>query len=308
MPIQAAGFFLCAVFFCANALSQPLQNESGAYRITLEDISKTISRGEQPGLKVDIYEAEKKKVESKWSKAIRKETKSKVANVNNEISIHGTLLKQISLKPLNVYSIINQYDDHIELNAFFESENSFLTKEKHETEYLAARKFLRDFAVEAYREVVQMQIKTEEKKLSSLERELDDLVKENDKLHKKINEEKRSIDNAKEKIVTSELDQERVKKQVQEQKMQVSQIISNHSSKEVVKEAEKKLKNWEAEVAKLEKQEDSLHRDINKSEAAIREAERGISANGQAMQLKQNEITRQKQVVYNYQKKWESIK
>jgi len=306
--MKALNSMAVILFLLFNSLvAEAQQNEFGAYAVTVDDITKTISKGPQPGFKVDVYQAEKKEIENQWSRAIRQDTKSKVENLNNELFITGTILKSISVKPVNVYSIINQYEDHIELNAFFE-DSIFLTKEKSETEYLAARKFLRDFAVEAYREAVQKEVKAEEKKLSDLESDLDNLAKENDKLHKRINEKERSISSDKDKIATSELDQERVRKLVQAQKGEVSNVKATGSSEEVVKAAEKKLKELESEVSKLEKQEDNLHKDIDKSQAEIREAQRNISDNEHSMELKRGEITKQKEVVYARQKKLESIK
>ncbi len=156
--------------------------------VVIEDITKAISRGEQPGFRVRIYQAEKKEIDNAWSKVIRNDTKSKVENVNNEFSIIWTNLKDISQKPINVYAIINPYQTYVELNAFFELDSVFITKASNETEYLAARKFVRDFAIEKYREALAAEIKTEEKKLSDLEGDLDKFVKENDNLHKKISE------------------------------------------------------------------------------------------------------------------------
>ena len=308
MKIIAAFLKATLLFTAIQSSAQPRQNDFGAYEVTVEDITKIMSKGQQPGFRVDIYQAEKKDVENTWSKLIRNETKSKAENVNNELFIPGTYLKYISGKPLNVYTIINQYEDHLEVNAFFELDSVFLTKENHETEYLAARKFVREFAVTCYRIGVAEEVKKDEKKLDGLEEQLDNLTNENDRLHKKISEENRNIDNDKEKIATSELDQERVSRQVQSDKEQLAASKSANAGEEVIKTAEKKLKDSENELSKLQRQEDNLHKDIDKSEENIREYERNIKDNEQNMELKRSDITQQKEFVYKLQKKLDSIR
>ena len=276
--------------------------------VVVEEITRSMSKGEQAGFKADIPQAVKKDVEGEWSKIIRKDTKSKVENVNNELSIAGTVLKEISVNPISVYAVMNQYPDRIELNAFFEVDSAvFATKEKNETEYLAAKKFVRDFAVSAYRSAVQNEMDGEDKKLKEMESEFSKLVKENDNLHKKINEEKRSIESTNKKVATSKLDQERVRKQVQEQKEELAKVRDT-GNEVIIKENEKKLKTFESEVSKLEKQEDGMHKDNTKSDASIREYERSITANEATMKLQQEEIAKQKQLIQNIRKKMEGIK
>lgn len=275
--------------------------------LTVEETTKAMSKGTQPAFKVTVYEATKKGTAEALSKAIKEENRSKVETKDNESYVLGTVIKSISPKPLNVYCIINEYEDRVEIFFFYEMDSVFLTKEKNETEYLAARKFTRDFAVKAYKAAVQERIGAEEKKLSGYQKQFDDIVKENDKLHKKIDEEKRVIDNTKEKISTSELDQERVRKQVQDDKTELARLKTG-GNPETVKEGEKKLKASESELSKLQKQEDGYHKDVTKSEGYIRDYERNITDNEAAMKQKQEEIAKQKDFVYKLQKKLESIK
>ncbi|MDZ4846126.1 MAG: hypothetical protein SH857_11315 [Chitinophagales bacterium] len=274
--------------------------------LVIEDITKNMSKGMQPGFKIDVHNATKKGITEAVSKVMKEENKSKVVLVNNEYSIMGNIIKSISSKPLNVYIILNEYEDRVEMLTFYEMDSVFLTKEKNESEYIAARKFTRDYAMRAYQNAVQEKIDAEKDKLKDLQSELDKIHKENDNLQKKISEEKQTIDNTKEKISTCELDQERVRKQVQEQKAAVA-LAKSGGNEVLLKEEEKKLKSLEGELSKLQKNEDGCHKDITGSEADIRDYERDISNNENAAIIKQGDRDKQQELINNLNKKLASI-
>ncbi|MBK9733288.1 MAG: hypothetical protein IPO83_18710 [Chitinophagaceae bacterium] len=119
--------------------------------IVIEDITKAMSKGTQPGFRIDIPQVKKKGTVDALAKAMKSENKALLQQVNNEYIVRGTTIQNISPRPLNVYGIVNEYEDHVELLFFYEQDSTFLSKEKNETEYLSARKYTRDFAVKAYR-------------------------------------------------------------------------------------------------------------------------------------------------------------
>ena len=106
-----------------------INGSEAAKEITVETITKDISRGKQPGLKIDIFQASKKDVANDWAKLIRKDTKSKVEEQDAEVFIIGAHIPEITVAPLNIYAVINDYIDHIEVNVFFETPDGFITKE-----------------------------------------------------------------------------------------------------------------------------------------------------------------------------------
>lgn len=270
--------------------------------IVIEDITKNMSKGNQPGFKIDIYQAKKAGVVDALAKAVKESNGAKVEMVNNEYVVKGAVNKTISPQPLNVYSLVNEYEDHVELFVFYEKDSVFLSKEKNESEYVAARKFTRDFAVRALKGAVQQRIDIENKKLKDLEAKLATSVKEQDKLAKGISDENHNIENTKEKITTIEKDQERVKQQVQDQKGMLDQAKTTNNEA-LKKDEEKKLREFESELSKLQKQEDDLHKDVTNSEASIREYQRKVSDAETAVKLNQEEVTRQKDLISKLEKR-----
>ncbi|MEO6167721.1 MAG: hypothetical protein ABIO46_09850 [Chitinophagales bacterium] len=296
------------LFFSILVGQLTAQSDSGnvAKPLVIEDITKAMSKGTQPGFRIDIPQVKKKGTVEALSKAMKAESRANLEQVNNEYIVRGTTIKSISPRPLNVYGIVNEYEDHVELLFFYEADSAFLSKEKNETEYLSARKYTRDFAVQAYRGAVQERIDLENSKLKDLQSQLDGLNSEQDKLKKTIDAENQNIEKTRQKIATSEKDQERVGKLVQDQKALVDQARSS-KNEGLEKEEQKKLNGFESDLSKLAKQEDGYHKEITNSEENIREYKRTSSDNDGASQVKQEDVAKQKDLINKLQKRLESI-
>lgn len=275
-----------------------------AKEITVETVSKSFSRGNQTGVKINIYQATKKDVTNDWIKLMKKDTKSKVEEMDAEVFIIGANIPEISASPLNVYALINDYIDHIELNVFFESPYGFITQQKAETEFLSCRKFVRDFGVACYRDAVKQEIKKEEKKLEKFNGELKEIVNTNDKLHKNIAKEERDIIEAKDEIKTNVFDQDRVRKQAAEAKDRLYQIRGD----EARKIAEKEIKDLEKDLSSLQKRNENLHKEIVNSEADIRSYKRSIDDNNLLVDRKEQEIDDQSDWIYKVGQKLLAIR
>lgn len=289
-----------------EAATKELAVDDAPKTITIEEITREMSKGKQPGFKTELYQQDKKAAAEALTKYLKEKGKIKIEQVGNEYIVTAAAVKSISIQPVSMYFILLEHEAHVELYAFYEINNAFLTKETHEQEYLSAKKVTREYAVYAYKAAMDMQIEGEEKKLKTLQSDLEKIHKEHDNLEKKIAQEKQSIDNTKEKIATSELDQERVRGQVQGQKDVVGKTKAG-GNETLLKEEEKKLKSFESEVSKLMKQEDGFHKDITNSEAAIRDYERAITDNQSEATVKQTDIEKQKEVVYKLTKKKDAI-
>lgn len=278
--------------------SQPVKE------ITVETVTKDISRGKQPGMKIDIYQATKKDVVKDWSKLISKNTKAKVEERENEVFIIGASIAEVSTAPLNIYAVINDYIDHIEVNVFFETPDGFITKENAETEFLSCRKFLREFGVFAYKDAVSQEKKKEEKSLDGLNNELKNIVQTNDKLHKNIAKEERDIIDAQNDIKANDLEQERLRTEIHNGKVRLYDI----RGEEARKEAEKEVKELEKNLDGLKRKNENLHKEIVNSEADIRSYERAIDDNNLLVARKETEIDRQLEVIYQVEQKLLAIR
>lgn len=296
LAVVFVSFFLnmVAAYHCSEA----------AKEIIVKPVTKEISRGKQPGMKVDIYQATKKEVVKAWSKKINQNTKSKVEERENEIFIIGTHISEITNEPLNIYAVINDYMDYVEVNAFFETRDGFITQEKAETEYLSCRKFLREFGVACYQDAVRQEIKKEEKVLEGLNTEMRTIVHTNDKLHKNIAKEERDIVDARNDIELNEMEQDRLRSEIYDARGHLYKI----RGEEARKEAEQEIDALEKKLSELKRKNESLHKEIVKSEADIRSFQRSIEDNNLMVARKEVEIDRQLDVIYRVEQKLVAIR
>ncbi|MBK9733289.1 MAG: hypothetical protein IPO83_18715 [Chitinophagaceae bacterium] len=95
-------------------------------------------------------------------------------------------------------------------------------------------------------------------------------------------------------------------KLIQDQKVKVDQAKSSKNA-QLEKDEQKKLNGFESDLSKFAKQEDGYHNDITASEENIRDYKRKSSDNDGATQVKQEDVTKQKDIINKLQKKLESI-
>ncbi len=265
------------------------------------------SKGEHASYQVLIPEAKLKAVESDWKKKLRNKSKGKVEEQGGELIIYGAVDKNVAPEGFNVFSKLLETTEGVLLTAWFmRSDSSFISRETATDKTLAAEKYVRDFAVEEYKEVVKAELNSEQKKLSDLEGDLKQLVNEEEKANKKINEDERSISRTKTEIRTNEADQKLKSDQIAKQKATVESL--KNTPGDAYKEAEKTLKGMENELKKLVNENEKLHKQIDKWEADIREQQRAIHKSTQDQYQKRADIDKQKSVVKAVEDKLGNIK
>ena len=270
--------------------------------INVEEITRTMSKGEQPGFKIEIYDIGVEKAKELWKKTA-KEQKAKLEPSGNELILKEGTVKSISPKPVNVYAIFLPHTRHVEWYTFFEIDSAFITKGANEVEYLAAKQFARDFAVSAYKTAVELEIKQEKDKLKELQKELDNLFKDKEKLNSTIASENVSINSSKENITTTEMQMELTRDKLMAKK----QETAKQTSSELIKASEKTEKEIEKELDSYQKTRDKHYKDIEKSKSTIRETEAKIASTDGSIKIKQQELTSQKEVISKLQLKTDRI-
>lgn len=288
------------LLFSLLALTLLAQNQ-----LEVKDIKKNMSDGEHVGMSILIPDATQDMVKKPWEDAIRGKSKSKAQTVGEEVQIKGTLIPLISNDSMNVYTLFTPSKDGVKMDVWYElKEHGYIdvSKEKY---YLPAKKFLYDFAVVQYKEVVKMEIDEADDKLDDLDKEFKKLAKEHDKLLAEVSDNKVKIENTKNEISTNESDQERQRDLIQAQKKKVFEAAK--LSEDAKKQEEKNLKSLEKDLEKMVKENEKLHDDIVDYEADIREADREIKENETARELKSEQIADQKKLIAKLKDKLENI-
>lgn len=254
-----------------------------------------------PGVWVTIPEADLEKVSKDWKKLIEKGSKSKALVNNNEITIFGAMLKDISGVTINIFSSVIVQDSAVKLFAAVE-----LTRDVFAvvgtSEYENLKTMLKQFSKDQYITVAKDQLSAQEKMLKEMEKDISTLRKEQEKLTKGIESSNTTISEETYKIATAE-------NQLKE--TSASLDAKNNELSCVSPDAKKAL---ESEIKSLEKQKKSLEKEIVSSELKISKSKTVIEENNNALpvnQSKQDElgikINEQRMVVSNFTQKLANI-
>jgi hypothetical protein len=209
--------------------------------LEVQEVKKTISAGMQNGYSVTIPQARLKDVISDWKKYLHQKNKSSLKELDGEYLLSKGVLPDLSPDSVIVYSTVKASTPAtVELNVFVSGKDSvFYSGTINPAMSTAIATYIRNFAVNEYREAVADEISLEQKKLRVLEDDLKDLEQSNDQYKKKIESNERSNGRIKEEI-KSNLDLQNLKAEtiLQQQKILATYITPSDQKSE----EEKKLK------------------------------------------------------------------
>jgi hypothetical protein len=262
-----------------------------------------MSKGEHPGIQLDIPEVTADDIQRDLEKRIKSKTKSKFVKSGNETSIEQTTIKEISETPLNVFVQVTPLDSGTRVTTHMEDQGKFIGEAEGD-KYAKMKTFMRDFGIDVYKEEVSGQVRVQEKVLKDLEGSLDKLKKQNEKMHAYIKENEATIVNS-EVDIKSNARQQEVK---DEEILQQRGVVNATADKEARKVEDKKLNSLEREKNNLRDGINSLNKKIVKSRANIEELEDEIEVNLQEQELVKEKITEQRALVKALEGKLERIK
>ncbi|MBL0309823.1 MAG: hypothetical protein IPP77_09165 [Bacteroidetes bacterium] len=288
-----------------------LMGSSAAYsqdQLTVDESLRPMSKGTQPAFTLNIPQTNLKDVEKEWMKYIKSGSKEKSVAVGGEIIMPGAVNKNIAAEPFTIYSTLLETNQGVFLSAWFGlgGDSVFITRELNNGKDLAAKKYIRDFAIQRYRVAVKAQVEIEKGKMKDLEKELKGLEKDEDKANKNINGYERDIQRSKDQIATNDGDEKRKGDLVYAQKTKMDNM--NTYEKETLKAAEKVLKTLEKEKEKIQKDSEKENRKIDDWNSNIREERRKIDNLKQDQRIKRGQIADQKKVISEVEQKLKDIK
>jgi hypothetical protein len=263
--------------------------------IVVTEDSLDFGQSSMPSLSVTIPEANYEEVMKSWKKELESVSKAKTIVNNNEISLYGANLKNVSPQPVNVYSRIASLDSSLLLTvAFEEKKDEYIEKTKSEMTLTKAKEYLKEFARIQYVDVAKDQADVEEKKLKDLQKELSSLEKEKSRLQKSISSDSSALFSENENIRIQKNDLETVSAEIIEQNKQ----LAAPSSDPVRKEKEKLLNDLEKRKKKALNSIESSQNKISKTSNEIEKAVYAIPKN-EELQLEVKEKIAAQQKVYD---------
>jgi hypothetical protein len=276
-------------------------------KIKVEEVIREMSKGTNVGYEVLIPEVSLREIKSDFTRYIRKNNKSKTQEANAEIFIIGAVNKDISPDPFNIYAKIQYADEGVKITAFFTENDAIYFSEALDKERsIAIKRYLKDFAITQYRDVVKSDLESQERKQKNLEGNLQDLIDSKLRSERLISEAKRKIENNTRDIESLTKQISAKDDEIVKQKSMATTL--NGSGTDEEKMSEKDLKNLESEKRKMDKDKESMARDNDKLKMKIEIEQSNIDKSLSQQVEKNKEIEAQKNKVKEVQEKLDNIK
>jgi len=235
--------------------------------------SLKLGKASLPAITVTIPEVNYENTLKIWIKELESGTKSKVVTENNEMSIFGSKIKDISSNPVNVYSKMIKLDSTVQLTASFElKKDEYVDRTGTAAEFSKAENYLKQFAKNQYIELVKKQADVEDKKLREIEKELSSLEKEKNKMQKSIQSNNTTIANEKENITVQNNEVTSVSAAIIEHNRLLDTMTAGPSKEEkikYIKELEKRKKKAQSAIESSQNKIDRTNNDTDKTNSEI---------------------------------------
>ncbi len=273
--------------------------------VLLSEDSLKIGNSLLPGISVTIPEANYEKTLKEWVRDLQSGTKSKVITENNEMSIFGAKIKDVSPNPVNIYSKLIKLDSGLQLIATFElKKDQYIERSVNEAEFIKAQNYLKEFSKDRYAEVAKDQADAEEKKLKELQKELSSLENEKSRMQKSIQSDNTTIANEKENITIQNNELTTVTAALVEQ----NTLLLSMEPGPAKKEKEVLIKDLEKRKKKAQNSTESSENKINKANSDIDKATGDIPRNERMQENVREQIALQEEVYQRYADKLKTIK
>lgn len=301
-------------------------------KIEVEVTNKTMSKGQQMAISVLIPEAKTKDIEPVWKNYINnrsfgermgniatgignifrnednqvKRDKLKVEKIGDEWYVRSIEESSLTHHSLDVFARAADLSEGCQFNAFFQYTDSvFINESNIDTERLLSMKsFIHDFGVEAYKSVVDDQIKAAKKEVSNQEDILKKIEKNTRKKEKAISRCEVDIQEYEAAIKGVENDIARTDEQIAEKKLTFSTLTKEDPAYDVSRLALKDLAKAKSKSFKSIK---SFRSKIKSKEMDIKSSKTKIAQDEVKVLSQQKVIEEREQIVQDLELKKERI-
>ncbi len=305
---------------------------SSQYKVEVETGEKNMSKGTQMAFTVMVPESKSKDIEPLWKKYINnrsvgerisnlatqvgnifksEENKAsrdrlKVDKKGDELYVRSIEVDKISKYSMDVYARIVEMPEGCQFSAFFQyTDSAFINESNVDAErILSLKTYIHDFGVEAYKNVVDDQIKAAQKEVSRQQGELKDIESNTKKEEKAITRYESDIQEYNAGIFAVENDIMRVNETIELRKTAFSVLIKETPEYDAAK---KEMKELEKGKSKYFRDIKSLKGKIKSKELDIKSAKNKIADNELDMKKQRIVIKEKEQFVDQLIRKKEGI-
>lgn len=289
------------------------------YRVEVETGEKKMSQGSQTAFTVMIPNSQKEQIEALWRKYVNvrpageridnlntqignlfkskekrvKRDRLKMLRNGEELHIRAVDISQISNYPMDVYATISQLPDGCQLSAFFQyTDSAFITADSVDhSKFDMAREYVRNFGVDAYRTVMDNNIKDANKAVAREQNRLKDLHASTLREEKSILRNENAIQEFHARISQLRTDSTNLIKNIESRQAELAALAKDSVEYMLV---EKELQMLEKEKTRFSREIRSLKTRIKSKELDIESARNQIASN-------ELEIDNQAKIIENKQ-------
>lgn len=226
-----------------------------------------ISTIEESALHVKIHRASLKDIQKEFKRELKKRSKNIESN-GKEIIASAALFPGISSQEIKVFALIEELNNfEHELKVIFLNGETPITAAKNPSGYIAAEKFLHDFANKLSINANADYLKSETKLLKSNQKDLK-------KLNKKVSKAEKNIKKAESNIKKNHKLYESLKA---EENLDIKGINKKANAEKSVVYDKEKIKTLKEEIAELEKSIKKKKMDISKQEEVVEKAKKAYN-------------------------------
>jgi hypothetical protein len=322
--MKRLAFFFAAMVMALNASSQ--------YKVEVETGEKNMSKGAQTAFTVLIPEARSKDVEPVWKKYVNNRSigerisnlATQVGNIfkseekkasrdrlsvekkGDELYVRSIEENKISKYSMDVYARIVELPEGCQFSTFFQYTDSvFINESNVDAERIMSLKtYVHDFGVEAYKSVVDDQIKAAKKEVSLQKRILKSIESKTKKEERSITRCESDIQKYNAGIFEVESDIVRLDDIIEQKKTEFASLIKDTPEYDAGK---KGLKESEKEKSRYFREIKSLKGKIKSKELGIKDSKKKIAENEHRVVKQQKVIEQKQEIVEQLNKKKEGI-
>lgn len=223
------------------------------------------SQGVQSAFEVIVPQATVDDAVKLWEKTVSPggllSKSPKMENIKDEWIIRNIIIDDISPDPFTSITQVSSFPGNIYVRIFLQNEEGFLGSPESSTQAAdAAAGYIRNYAVELYKQAVEKELKEEEKKLNELENEYNKMSRQNKSYDKKISKAEKE-----ESSLRGDLKDD--KKLLKETKKSKDSDKSYDEQAEAQEELEKNIKDVNKDLKKAQKTQSRFEKKINKNES-----------------------------------------
>ena len=266
----------------------------------------TVSMDSQGFVSVLIPQTQQRDVQKDWVKYAAYQSKGKAIIVNGDNIQYGAINKNISPSQFNISCRLLGSNDGVRTTVWLTDVNS----PQASTQLIgdrntALQKYVRDFAVQEYRQAVLDEMKTEQQKQAAMESDLAKLVKAEERAEKMSEKNRFSIKESDDAMLVNNKDIQNTSAQIESQKGMVENTAADANA---TKGAKKTLSEMEDKKRDLEKRNETLGKNMEMWNNEIRANDKIVADDREKEASKKAAIENEKQTILQVKSNLEAIK